>query len=78
MYAVLKVEPRAWHMLGKHSTTGYIPSLNISFKRPGIGTLLCRSYRRYEEATYYSQGLRLNSRNLCINIESDNDVLAFV
>lgn len=33
MYAVMKVEPRAWHMLGKHSTTGYILSLNMSFKK---------------------------------------------
>lgn len=54
MYAVMKVEPRAWHMLGKHSTTGYILSLNMSFKRPGITDLLCRSYRQYEKAMHYS------------------------
>lgn len=54
MYAVMKVEPRAWHMLGKHSTTGYILSLNMSFKRPGITDLLCRSYRQYEKAMHYT------------------------
>lgn len=41
--------PRAWHMLGMHSTTGYIPSVNMSFKTPNIVTLLCHSYIRYEK-----------------------------
>lgn len=36
MHAVMRVEPRAWHTLGKH----YILSINVGFKRPGIFTLL--------------------------------------